>query len=406
MALAALIFASHTVDDDEQLLCAALPLAGATLLEHQVRRAIRAGASHIVLLVERMPQPLLAAIDRLKRDSIRIDVARSVADAADRIHPQEDVLVIDDGCIADTRMLIALGEAGAPAALAVADQPGMEAYERIDARSRWGGVALIDGARLHATAEMLGEWDFALTLLRRALQDGATLLPVADDEAPVLARMARDLDRLEQRIIAGAAGLRDGWPGRYLFPLIEQPFFGRLARSNVDPWWIGVAGAVLALMGIPFASVGLFWPALLLLLVSGPVASLARRLADVRMTRLRNERLLNGVRRGFAATLLLLLGWRLGMDGAWGWTLLAALGVGGMWLLGVESRIARAVDNRGDGRWIATDDAMAWLLLPCALVGGWEAGVAILAAYAFGSFVATQRRLARGISARNAAEQV
>lgn len=405
MALAALIFASHTVDDDEQLLCAALPLAGATLLEHQVRRAVRAGASHIILLVERMPQALLAAIDRLKRDSIRIDVARSVADAADRIHPQEEVLVVDDGCLADTATLIRLGEAGAPAVLAVQDEPGMEDYERIDGHSRWGGVALIDGARLHATAEMLGEWDFALTLLRRALQEGATLIPVEGNEAPVLARVACDLDRLEQRIIAGAAGMRAGWPGRFVFPIVERPFFSRLARSSVDPWWLGFGAVVLALMATPFGAVGLFWPALLLFLASGPVASLARRLADVRMTRLRHENLLHVARQVLAALLLALLGWRLGADGQWGWTLVALLVLGGMRLLADESRIARELDSRADRPWIATGDAMAWLLLAIVPAIGWHWGTAALACYVGASFVATQRRVAAAVAAR-AGEQV
>ena len=85
MALAALIFASQTIDDGSDMLRAALPLAGATLLEHQVRRAVRAGAHHIVVLVERLPAPLIAAIDRLRRDGNRVDIARSVADAADQI---------------------------------------------------------------------------------------------------------------------------------------------------------------------------------------------------------------------------------------------------------------------------------------------------------------------------------
>jgi len=56
MALAALIFASQTVDDGSDTLRSSLQLAGATLLEHQVRRAVRAGAAHIIILVERMPR--------------------------------------------------------------------------------------------------------------------------------------------------------------------------------------------------------------------------------------------------------------------------------------------------------------------------------------------------------------
>lgn len=405
MALAALIFASHTVDDDDQLLCAALPLAGATLLEHQVRRAVRGGAGHIILLVERLPASLIAAIDRLRRDDIRIDVARSVSDAADRIHPEEAVLVIDDGCLAGAEMIRRLTDAGAPAVLSLADQPGMEDHERIDAQRRWAGIALIDGARLHATADMLGEWDFALTLLRHALQDGADLIGGDGVDAPILARAAGDLDRLEQRIIASSSGVREGWPARYLFPLVEAPVFGRIARSRADAWWIGVAAVVLALMALPFAAVGLFWPALVLMLLSGPVASVAQRLADVRITRLRHERPLALARSAIAAGVLLFAGWKMGADGQWGWLLVAAITTGAMVALKAELDMARLLDSRPAHPMLASTDGLAWQFLPFAIPGEWQAGLAVAALAAAASFVVTQRRLHGALGHRLAGQQ-
>src|SRR5262249_46333877 len=156
--------------------------------------------------------------------------------------------------------------------------------ERISAQHRWAGLILMDGARLQATAARLGEWDFELTLLRQALADEGSVLSAfsssgeaASSERPVIARNARDLAALEQNLIAGSAGFRDGWPARYIFPLIEQVGFARLARGPADPWWLSMGAILLAALSVPVAGFGWFTSALALLVFSGPLASVARR---------------------------------------------------------------------------------------------------------------------------------
>ena len=93
MAVGALIGAYQ--EDDSGGLRALLPLAGRTLLEYQVRCAAAAGAAPIVVVVERVPQALQDAFERLRLDGIGVfpvsDVERSgqpvrggVDDPADR----------------------------------------------------------------------------------------------------------------------------------------------------------------------------------------------------------------------------------------------------------------------------------------------------------------------------------
>lgn len=410
MALAALIFASQAIDDGSDTLRAALPLAGATLLEHQVRRAVRAGAGHIIILVERLPAPLIGAIDRLRRGGTRVDIARSVADAADRVHPAETVLVIADGCIAGTGSFDRLVAARAPALLTLPDQPGMEDFERIDASSRWAGLALVDGARLQATAEKLGEWDFALTLLRRVLQDGAGLVAAAGDSAdaeqPTFARRAADLEILEQRIIVGSAGFREGWPARYIFPLLEKPGFTQLARATFEPWWLAAAAIVLAILAVPLGAMGWFGTALALLVASGPVASIARRLADVRITLLRHEQRLSQARLAAAAAALVALGIRLGDDGQWGWALLAVTIIGLTVALAREWRTARRLDNRATMPFMATGDGLIWLFIPFGVAGFWGVGMMACALYVVTSFVVAQRLVHDAIKVKSRGQQV
>ena len=407
MALAALIFASQTVDDGSDTLRSSLQLAGATLLEHQVRRAVRAGAAHIIILVERMPAPLIGAVDRLRRGGIRVDIARSVADAADRIHPDEIVLLIADGCIAGSEVFNRLVASPPPALMTLPDQPGLEEFERIGAQLRWAGLALVAGTSLQGTAAKLGEWDFELTLLRQALAEGGAVLPalggsseLGSSERPVFARRAADLALLEQRIIDGSAGFREGWPGRRIFPLVERIGFARLARGPADPWWLGVGAVLLAVIAIPAAAISWFTLSLLLLVISGPLASIARRLADVRMTRLRHEARLSRARLLAAGVSLIALGVRLSDDGQWGWALLGVLVMGVMIALAIEWRTAHRLDNRAAMPFMATGDGLIWMFIPFGIAQAWGIGLMAAAVYAITSFVVAQRMVHDAIAAK------
>jgi len=408
MALAALIFASRTIDDGSDMLRASLPLAGATLLEHQVRRAVRAGATHIVVLVERLPAALIGAVDRLRRGGTRVDIARSVTDAADRIHPDETVLILADGCIAGADVFNRLVASPAPAVMSLPDLPGLEEFERIGAQYRWAGLSLIDGARLQATAARLGEWDFELTLLRQTLADDGVILPAfgaAGDtlpsERPVIARHAADLATLEHHILTGSAGFRHGWVARYIFPLIERIGFARLARGSADAWLLGVGAVLLAVAAIPAAAAGWFWLGLALLVASGPLASVARRLADVRMTRLRHDDRLSFARLTAAGATFIILGIRLGDDGQWGWALLAVTTIGVMIALASEWRTAHRLDNRTDMPFMATGDGLIWMFIPFAVANRWGIGLMVATLYAVTSFVVAQRLVHDAIAANS-----
>lgn len=413
MALAALIFASQTIDDGSGTLRAALPLAGATLLEHQVRRSVRAGAGHIIILAEHLAAPMIVAIDRLRRDGIRVDIARSVGDAADRVHPDETVLLLADGCIAGADAFERLVATRAPALLTLPDHPGLEDFERIDGQTRWAGLALIEGRRVHDTVAQLGEWDLALTLLRRALQAGGAMLPAPglegegdSSERPVFARKAADLAHLEQRIISGSAGYREGWPARYIFPLVERVGVTRMVRKGIDPTLLKLVALLITVAAVPLAATGWFLTALALLVVSGPLDSVARRLADIRMTRLRQEKRLGFARVLAAAAALIALGIRLGDDGQWGWSLLAVLIIGMTAALAVEWRTAHRLDNRASMPFMATPDGLIWLFIPFALAGLWDIAMMAAAVYAITSFVVAQRMVHDAIALKMRGQQV
>lgn len=399
LALAALISAYRQSDDSDGLR-ATLPLVGGTLIEHQARQAARAGATHIVILVERLPAALTGAIDALRADGLAVDIARSVADAADRVHPDERLLVIADGCVVGQGAIDRIAAAGAPALLTLTDEPGRDAFERIDGGSRWAGLALIDGARLRSTAAMLGDWDVESTLLRRAVQENARRISVFEAEAgsvsaglPIIAETARALTDLERQLLIGSRRQAASWSARFIFAPVEEPIAGLLLRRVAEPQWIALLGAGLAVTAAPLAAIGWFWAALLALLLSGPVVAVAGRLAAVRLASIRRQGLFEGIRTIGAVMALLLFVEPLAAEQGWGWWCVVGLAIAVMAALAIERRIAAGLTFLAEPIWLASLDGMIWGFLPFALAGHWPAGVAALAGYAIMSFAFVQRRV-------------
>ncbi len=101
MALAALISAYHETGEPGSPLRATLPLAGRTVVERQARLAAAVGAHPVVVFVERVTAELAAALDRLRGEGVSPILARSVAEAAEAIEPDDRLLLIGDGLVAE-----------------------------------------------------------------------------------------------------------------------------------------------------------------------------------------------------------------------------------------------------------------------------------------------------------------
>jgi hypothetical protein len=178
MALGALIAAY--LETDSGSLRALLPIAGRTLLEYQVRCAAAAGAAPIVVVVESIPIALNeAVIERLQQDGLPVITVSDPAEAASRFEAGEMILLVGDGVAPPPELPASLAEEQEPVIVTVPDNEAHQQFERIDALSRWSGVAIVDTQILGATAAMLGDWDLQSTLLRRALQSGARTAPLA-----------------------------------------------------------------------------------------------------------------------------------------------------------------------------------------------------------------------------------
>src|SRR4051794_41849960 len=79
--------------DDSGGLRALLPLAGRTLVEYQARCLAAAGAAPIVVVVERVPQALQDAFERLRLDGIGVFPVSDVHEAVSRFEAGSMILV-------------------------------------------------------------------------------------------------------------------------------------------------------------------------------------------------------------------------------------------------------------------------------------------------------------------------
>lgn len=387
MALAALIAAYHE-SAEPGVPRAALPLAGRTVIERQARLAHAAGAVRIVVLVERMPPGLAAALDRLRRERVPVEIARGAEEAAELIDPADRLLLIADGAIADGSQLQRLADGEGSVVLTVQDSLFGELYERIDGASRWSGLAATDGGMLRDTAAMLRDWDLQSTLLRRVLQADARHLAA---NAPVaIVDSMDDLAVAERQILEGARATEGGWAARMLAPL-ERGITFLVMGAPVGSAAVGYASAALTGLGAAAIGWGWLWTGFAALLLATPLEGIALRLARLRMQPGARESWWRAVQPLLSGAALVALAYQLAATHGWGMILLAFVTLAFLFAAAVETEGRKP---RG-ATWLAERMGMTWLILPFAIFGAWHAGMTALFAYAAGTFFWVQREAHR-----------
>ena len=386
MAVGALIGAYQ--EDDSGGLRALLPLAGRTLLEYQVRCAAAAGAAPIIVVVERVPQTLQDAFERLRLDGVGVFPVSDVAEAVSRFEAGSMILVIGDGIAPPAGLVAQIAEEPEPAIGTVADDAVHESFERIDAESRWAGVAVIDARLLGSTAAMLGDWDLQSTLLRRAVQEGARRVPAVDAGGePLLAERAEQLEDFQRGLVAGSRTERTDWASRYILPPVEELATHQLMESTARPAWLIWAALALTVAGAICFTRGWLVAGLVLLLLSTPLDLVASRLAAIRLRPL-PVRMMSRLALWPAAGLAVLaLGWwELRHGAGWGALVTAAATVG----FAEAARIEKAVMPGGGDIWLFSRRNAILLGVPFAFAGAWTGYLLAMLAYAASSFFIVQ----------------
>ena len=385
MALGALIGAYQ--EDESGGLAALLPLAGRTLLEYQARCAAAAGASPIVVLVERLPAALNQALERLRHEGLNVIAVSDGDEAAARFEAGELILLIGDGFAPPVDLVTGLADEQEPLVLTVPDDIEHEAFERVDAVSRWSGVALVEGRTLGATAAMLGDWDLPSTLLRRSLQGGARLVRVDPGHEPLIARNPQDLALFERSLVTNSRTVPRDLAGRYVLRPVEDFATGRLMETNLRPEWLVHLALVLTLAAAFAFTRGWHWPALAALVVSTPLDLIARRLGLLRLKplspKLASKRLLWPA----AGLALVALGWWEARHGAgWGAMVSAVAAAAFAQAYRLEKKHVQAPHQP----WLFSRRNAILAALPLAAFGAWTGYLAAMLLYAAASFFLVQ----------------
>ena len=181
--------------------------------------------------------------------------------------------------------------------LTVPDGSHGELYERIDAGSRWAGVAAIDGALLRETAGDAARLGSAIDPApphppggaRHLAAEGA--VAILDRERISICSSAASSPMPTKRAAAGS--------DRLLAP-IERAGTAFLMGGRLSAQLIGFAAALLTGLGAAAFYVHWYWTGLAALLVATPLEGVARRLARLRMQ--------DGIRQSWWAYLVQLFG--------------------------------------------------------------------------------------------------
>ena len=357
------------------------PLAGMSLIEHQARRAVEAGAARVLLLIDEAPGELLETVARLRHDGIPTGMARGIDQAADALGADEAVLLVAESCLPDIGLLRAVATAPVPTLATLADSESHAQFERIDAAQRWAGIAMLDGHRIAETAAMIGSWDPVSTLLRRAVQEGAAR--IAAPITPILASDSTALAAAELAILANARRPADDLIGRVLFTPTEELALPLLLARKAEANMVAGAATALSLLGGAACLMGWRWVALVALMLSGLASAGAARLARIRQRSRWYERIF-GIARLCGAGLGALGLSRIlaGASGQWGWWLTGGMLVAAMLALWIERRQSEVRPPI----WLASVDTLIWAMLPFAAFGHWDWGMGAVTGYAAASF--------------------
>jgi hypothetical protein len=235
---------------------------------------------------------------------------------------------------------------------------------------------------------MLGDWDLQSTLLRRAVQGGAKLVPAPEGLSPFLAGGEDSGAAFERHLLDSSRQRRRDWPSRFLLPPLEDFLTRQLMGAPVAPAWLLWAGLLMVLGAALLFTRGEPGWAMGLLVAATPLDRLADRLATVRLRPVSRQSL--GHRLILPAHGLALLGlawFETRHGGGWGALVAAAATIA----FGEAARVERRGRELGPDVWLLSPRSAVFAALPFAAFGAWSLLTVALATYAATSFFIVQQ---------------
>ena len=249
--LAGLLFANLDAEDRSDRLIATSLFAGSTLIEHQARQLVAAGASQLIVVASGLPPELLGALSRIGRKNVAVDAVRSAGEAAEKLHPLARVLVLADGLVATDEAVRVLSREGGDALLVVPSEPIASEFERVGGMMAWAGVARVQPQRLVEVAQLPRDYDMQSALIRVAEQAGATHVSLAGEQLRQghgFARTERQLEERGRRVLAAFFAGRRNWFERWIVAPVAGLTLPLLVERGVSATMLGIGMGMAAFL--------------------------------------------------------------------------------------------------------------------------------------------------------------
>ncbi len=268
MPLAAILCATAPSADRPEILRGQIIFAAQTLIEYQARQATGAGARELFIMVEAVTPQLSRLVDRLIADGIQVHLIRDMPALMRQLPRNSDILLFADGMVVDQKHVSALGALEGNGLLLVEDGAATSHLERVDSRYRWAGVARLSPQTLFNTLDLIGDWDFVLTLLRATVQAEPHRVIIPQSEAAegrvALIDRQETADLVARALVAPATGNGiEAGAERYILAPIARLIAPRLLRLQIPPRHLLLVAAGIALFGLGLMMPG--WSVLALL---------------------------------------------------------------------------------------------------------------------------------------------
>jgi hypothetical protein len=381
LPLAVLIIAGENGNEAGDELAAMLPIVGQTLLEYQVRLARECGGGHIVVLVEHLLAAMIAVFDRLRNDGIDVDVARDARDAADRIHPDEQVLLFTSGLVPGRTLIENLVSKTEPTLVTLPDQSDHIIFERIDATERWTGLALLSGQTIRETAAMLGDWSIGSTLMRNALQSGAARWRLEKPDGINIISSGAQAAAMSAKLVQDSRSVDQSQFDDLIADPLAKLLVPFLLRWSVPIDLVAVMPLVLVGAALLLAMIGWFATGFVLLCLAAFIQLAAALLLNVAVRVSPMTGLLKYAKPLTLGAMLLLLGWTVSAaTGDWAALLLAG------WAISLF--LLRRADMAARIRWLPTIGSSASIMLLALLFSAPLSGLILLVCHGLAGQIA------------------
>lgn len=391
-------------------------VGGISLLERQVRMALKAGAAQVLVVAPALTADLGA---RLSEEPAVVRLAQPEQLAERLVGETRPVLMLAPGLLIDERLVSALvADRSSPVLLAFGGEPPAGA-ERLDSATHWAGAGLLPPALVARVAGGLGDWELSGTLVRAACEADAgrllveslpTYAPARRRDAPMI--WARPVDEAgraaatDSVLAAAQKGCLD-WPARFIHPPVENALVRLLLPTPVTPNMVTLLTALLGVAAIWLFAVGKPWWALGLVLLVGPLDGVDGKLARTRHEFSRWGDLEHVLDKVLEYGWILALAWWLSAaHGLAAW--LAAVGIIVFALTeAVSGEFFRRFTGRQLDDWGPFErqfrlvggrrNTFFWSLLPFAAFGLWWEGFLMILAYAALTFLVSHWRLLKAV---------